>query len=75
MKSIYEAIGEEIVELYNQCYEQSVFPKVWKGAKIIWTPKKNGAPRPISLLRTLDANIGQDCKQKVAESSRDDFEY
>lgn len=41
------------MELINECWEKDIFPKVWKSAKIIWIPKKDGSLRPISILPSI----------------------
>lgn len=53
LKYICEAIGGHLLQLYQDCWEEGVFSRVWKGAKLVWIPKKDGSPRPISLLPTL----------------------
>lgn len=53
MPYVFDAVGRKITELYQDCWERGVFPRVWKKANLIWIPKKDGTPRPISLLPTL----------------------
>lgn len=53
VKHIIEVAGEILLDIYRECWEKGQFPKIWKNAEIRWIPKKDGTPRPISLLPTL----------------------
>lgn len=39
--------------------EDGHFLKIWKQAAIVWVPKKNGAPRPISMLLRPGKALGR----------------
>lgn len=50
---VWECRSELLHELMNLCWNECVFPKIWKKAKVVWVPKKDGSSRPISLLPAL----------------------
>lgn len=46
--------GRWVVDVFNRCLEEGVFPRVWKVAGIAWIPKPSGdGLRPICLLPTI----------------------
>lgn len=46
MQAIFEVIVDDIVDLFQQSWSRAVFPKT---AEIVWIPKKDRTPRPISI--------------------------
>lgn len=41
--------GDLVIAVMNRCCGECLFPKVWKVAKAVWVPKRDGSSRPISL--------------------------
>lgn len=36
------ALEDQLLTLYQECWQIGVFPKVWKKATLVWIPKKDG---------------------------------
>lgn len=53
MKEIVKVKCGLLTRIYNECLRRGTFPRIWKKANVSWIPKRNGDPRPISLLPTL----------------------
>lgn len=54
VKACYAANPVKMLDLYNRCLEQRVFPKVWKRGRLALIPKPNSTKkRPITMLDTL----------------------
>ena len=59
IKSAWQVMGREILNLFNRCKKERAFPKHWKEGRLVLLAKKDKSPRsdgayqPICLLSCL----------------------
>jgi hypothetical protein len=54
LEHLFEAVGGDMLEVFNRCLKEGRFPRVWKQAEIAWIPKPGGSGlRPVCLLPTI----------------------
>lgn len=54
VRACYAADPMKMLDMYNRCLKEQVFPKLWKKGRLVLIPKPNSTKfRPITLLSTL----------------------
>lgn len=53
------------MKVMNDCLKAGIFPSIWKSAKIVWVPKRDGLQRSICLLPALERILDNLLNQRV----------
>ena len=74
VRACYRADPVKMLEMYNRCLKEQIFPKIWKKGRLVLIPKPESTKvRPITLLSTLgklyETMINNRIKRELDESN------